>query len=153
MTERVDMTLLDYAERAGIENLRGRIEASEVIRREANTALALVLAGAGTALTVATGDNYQWPALAVSLYLFGLGAMLVVKCLRFGEYPAQWNEPKNLNQPDLPLENVRRWELENIQQRITRASAINATRARWLNQIWLAASVTPLVGVLAWGVR
>jgi len=144
------MTLLDYAEHAGIENLRTRIEVSDALRREANTTLALLLAGAGTALTVATGAGYQRPALAVSLYLFGLGALVVLKCLRFGMYPALWNEPDHLNKPEHSLDDVRRWELQNLQNRITDAISINSARAHWLNGIRLAAAVTPLVGLVAW---
>lgn len=144
------MTLTDYAERAGIENMRVRVEAADGIRREANTTLALLLAGAGAALTVAAGGADQWPALLVSLYLFGLGALLVRKCLHFGAYPAVWNEPAHLNRPEHSLEDVRRWELENLQQRISSATAINASRASWLNGIRLAATATPLLGLLVW---
>lgn len=148
--------LLDLAEKAGHENMRERIEVAGMIQREANTVMALMLAGAGTALAYAGSDKGMTPgvtgaALAVCLYLFLLAAVLNWKCLGLAAYPSAFNEPKSLNKPEYRVEQLRHWELENLQGRIGQAAAINTRRAAWLNRCRYAATLTPLVAVIGWG--
>lgn len=148
--------VLELAERAGFENMRERIEVAGLIQREANTVMTLLLAGAGTALAYAGSDKGMNPgltgaALAICLYLFSLAALLNWKCLGLIAYPACCNEPKNLNKPEYKPEQIRQWELENLQARIVQAIAINERRSDWLNRCRYAATITPLVAVIGWG--
>lgn len=148
--------LLDLAEKAGHENMRERIEVAGMIQREANTVMALLLAGAGTALAYAGGDKGMNPgvtgaALAVCVYLFLLAGVLNSKCLAIAPYPSAFNEPKSLHKPEYRVEQLREWELENLQHRIRDAAAINNRRGYWLNWCRKAAAFTPLVALLGWG--
>jgi hypothetical protein len=147
--------LIEMAEKAGQENMRERIEVAGVIEREANTVLALLLAGAGAALAYAGGDTGRpgiiGAAIAVCVYLFALAAVLNWKCLGLVAYPAAFNEPGNLLQPEYRAEQVRRWELENLQERISAAVTINTARARWLNGCRYAAALTPVAAAIGWG--
>ena len=148
--------LLDLAEKAGHENMRERIEVAGMIQREANTVMALMLTGAGAALAYAGSDKGMNPgitgaALAVCLYLFLLAGVLNWKCLAIAPYPSAFNEPKSLHKPEYPVERLRQWELENLQQRIRDAAAINNRRGSWLNRCRYAATLTPLVAPLGWG--
>lgn len=147
--------LLDLAEHAGRENMRERIDNAGMIQREANTVMALLLVGAGAALAYAggaVGPCAAGAALAVSVYLFGLAALLNWRCLGLTGYPASFNEPANLNRPEYEVDQVRLWELENLQARINQAVAINDRRSAWLNGCRYAAALTPLVAAIGWGV-
>lgn len=145
---------LDYAERCGMENMRERIEVAGVIQSEANTTMTLLLAGAGAALAYASDVEAQ-PAIAtaamiVSAYLFAVAAVLTGTCLGLIAYPAAANEPKNLNQPDYATDQIRAWELENLQARIDQAVQINEHRSRWLNRCRFAAALTPIIAAASW---
>lgn len=147
--------LLEYAEKAGLENMRERIDVAGVIQREANTVMAVLLAGAGAALVFAANDKgtnigITGAAIAVCLYLFTLAALLNWKCLGLIAYPACSNEPKNLNKPKYKFEQIRQWELENLQARITQALAINERRSGWLNRCRYAATLTPVIAIAGW---
>lgn len=147
--------LIDWAERAGQENMRERIEVAGMIQREANTVMVLLLSGAGVALAYAgsgqgASAGLTGAALAVCLYLFSLAAVLNWKCLGLADYPAAFNEPENLNRPDYPVEQLRAWELDNLQARIHAATAINGRRSNWLNRCRYAATLTPFAALAGW---
>lgn len=145
---------LDYAERCGMENMRERIEVAGVIQREANTTMTLFLAGAGAALAYASGAEAKpeiaSAAVVVSAYLFALAGVLTRTCLGLIAYPAAANEPKNLNQPNYAMDQIRAWELENLQARIDTAVRINEHRSAWLNRCRIAAALTPALAVVVW---
>lgn len=145
------MTLLDYAERAGIENLKERSQNADAIHKEANTLLALILSGAGAALYFSANES-SLAALIVSFWLFCVALILATKCLLFRDYPPVWNEPKNLTPEGYTLDEVRGFEIQNLQQRIEQATASNYTTSSWLNKCILAACATPLIGIIAWAV-
>lgn len=147
--------LLDYAERAGLDNMRERIEVAGLIQREANTAMSLILAGAGAALVFAAQGNAARPeltiaALVVSVYLFALAALLNWKCLGLLAYPSCSNVPANLNKPEYATVQIKAWELENLQARIEQALTINERRSDFLNRCRFAATLTPLIAFAAW---
>jgi hypothetical protein len=141
--------LIEWVEKAAADNLRERIEIAAMIQREANTTLTLLLSGAGASLIFAahTGSNelaIARAALVVSAYLFLIGGLLVRECLGLIAYPASSNEPKNLNNKDYAFEQMREWELENIQARIDQAVVINEHRSKWLNRCRYIAMLSPL---------
>ncbi len=144
-------TTLDYAEKAGIENMKDRTKNGDLMRREANMLLALLLSGGGAALYFAAKqDPLSAVALGVSFWLFFVALVLTFKCLMFIDYPAVWNEPKNLNHKGYEIDAIRVFELENLQQRIDQASALNYTKSGWLNKCIIAACATPVIGLIAW---
>ena len=68
----------------------------------------------------------------------------------FSDYPAVWNEPKNLNNTQYELDLLREYELENIQERIEQATRRNHAKSEWLNRCILAACLTPVVAFTVW---
>lgn len=153
-----NIDLLDFAEKAGYENLRGHLAHAETLAKEAITTATLLLAGTGGALTYAIKWFDQkpagpavWGAVATTFWLAGLSALLVIRCLRTVRTEMLYNEPMNLYKPDLNLTLVeaRRWELENLQQRIGLTKERNKPIARWLDRIRIAAAATPIVFLAA----
>jgi hypothetical protein len=148
----VDDKLLDWVEQSALENLRAHIKSADDIKRESNTALAIIIVGASGSLAY-TAKIIEYPAnvnlalafAVLTIYLFGLCAILVLKCLRVGAFPSPTNEPRNLNQSQYPLSKLRNVELQNMQGRIDTAARINVARSRWLNGIWVAATASPIV--------
>ena len=144
-------TILDWAEKAGIENLKERISNGELIHKESGTLLTLLLSGGGAALYFAMQhQELMIEALAISFWLFSIATVLVFWCLMFGNYPAVWNEPKNLTQTGYTLDQLRQFELENIQGRIKQATEINYIKSHRLNRCIIAACATPIVGFIVW---
>lgn len=145
---------LSYIENAGRESLKSHHENADMLRREANTMLTLFLAGAGVALAYAAPDKSSVPGVAVaafvaSVYLFGLAIAVASKALSFGEYPAMWNEPRELGK-ESDLTRMRTRELDLLQERIDKAAEINAARATWLNGLRIAAAATPIITLAAY---
>ncbi len=145
--------LLDYAEVAAQDNMRENIEIAGMIQREANTVMVIMLGGAGAALAFSATKSVDTPALlgaatAAYLYLFSLAALLNWKCLGLIAYPARSNEPKNLYKAEYELDQIREWELENLQVRITEAAEINDLRSIWLNRCRYAMTLTPVIAFI-----
>ncbi|WP_315136761.1 hypothetical protein [Achromobacter marplatensis] len=144
--------LLDWVEKAAVENLRQHHQAADVLAKESATTLTVLLAGMAGALAYAAkaveADAWGWlpvSSAVFSAYLLLLCLRLVLKCLKIEDIPSVYNEPLNLLQPDLSLEQIRRYELENAQQRINDAVARNNRVASALNRIRVAAILSPLV--------
>jgi hypothetical protein len=145
--------LLDYVERAGQAHMVETVEVAGMIQREANTLAGLMLAGAGAALGYAVagpGEQVACVAGAVSVYLFGLVALLNWKCLGLVKFPASHNEPAHLNLPEYTLAEIRSWELENLQARIQDAKQIVCARGLWLNRCRYAVALTPVMAAMGW---
>lgn len=144
-------TVLEWAEKAGIENLKDHVNNGDLIHKEANTLLTLLLSGASAALYFGMQHSeIKIAAIAISFWLFGIAAILTFKCLMFGAYPSVWNEPKNLNQKGYELDKLRQYELENLQERIGDAKALNIIKSQRLNNCILATCSTPVVGFIVW---
>jgi hypothetical protein len=146
------MEMIEWVEQAGLECLRAHVKSCDDIRQQSNTALAVLTAGAAGALAYGmkaleapANKPLAIAALAVSVYLFVICAALATRCLMVADYPSVTNTPKNLYQKEFDLNAVREAELHNIQLRIEEAVAINATRSKWLNRAWAAATATPLI--------
>lgn len=95
-------------------------------------------------------ENLKVAALGISFWLFGLATILTLKCLMFGDFPSVWNEPKNLNQKDYELDQLREFELLNLQGRINQAMELNFTKSLRLNRCILATCLTPIIAILFW---
>lgn len=145
------MEKLDWIERAAIENMKRRADNADLIHKEANTLLAILLSGGGAALYFAAkGTDLSAIAFVVSCWLFGVALFVTLRCLMFSDYPAIWNEPKNLVIGEYCLDTLRKYELENLQARIEDTTRLNYEKSEWLNRCILATCATPLVAFIAW---
>jgi len=149
--------LLNWAETAGIENLRQQRIAADFLRKEGVTTLTILLAGATGALAYAIKGFDQetaWlasGALAMSLYLYALAAVNVFLVMYIQGFPALYNEPVNLYQKQYSLDALREVELKNLQGRINDAVERNSCQQKRLNAIRIWAVCSPLAfGLAAW---
>jgi hypothetical protein len=142
--------LLDWVEKAAVENFRIQHQTADILAKEAATTLTVLLAGlgAGTAYAIkAVSGEVSGPiaygAVAFTIYLLALSMLLVLKCLMIQPIPSIFNEPKNLLNDLYSFSEIRKFELENMQDGIEAAGARNGRVARSLNRIRLAAVVSP----------
>lgn len=154
----MDDQTLTYIEKAARDNLDGHRNVADIIQRESNVLLALVLSGAAGALalsaqTSALANAMTVPSIVTSVYLFLIAVVVAAKCLTLLEYPALTNEPRNLLVANLTLEQIRTYELDNVQKRIDDSVKINGQRANWLNRCRYAAAATPVVAMTTWALR
>jgi hypothetical protein len=143
------MELIDWLENAAISNLRSKHENAELITREANTTLTVILSAIGVTIAyfanqLSSDKGIASVALIVSIYLIICALFLVNKCLRFEDFPAIYNEYKNLNQPSIDFEKLRHLELANIQIRCEDADKMIHDRSIWLNKIRISIAVSPI---------
>jgi hypothetical protein len=156
----MNLELLDFAEKAGYENMRGHLAHAETLAKEASTTITLLLAGTGGALAYAVrwfDDGPKspavWGAVVVAFWLACLSTLLVLKCLRVVSTEMLYNEPMNLYKPELnlPMPEAREWELKNLQDRIQLMKLRNRPIAVWLDRLRIAAAFTPLPFIVVAG--
>jgi len=145
-----EMERFDWVEKAAIENLKEKAQISDLLRKEAMTLLTLLLSGAGAALYFAAKKtDLMYIALVVSGWLFLVALLLSLLCIKFGNFPAIWNEPKQLNDKNFSFKEAREGELQNLQARIEEASHFIETKSTRLNNCIVAACLTPAIAVIA----
>jgi hypothetical protein len=153
-----EWSYIEWAEKAAIENLRGRIANADSIGKEANTLVTLLLAGIGGSLAYAFkafDDGSASPAAcgaaAVAVWFAIVAAIVLWRCVMTRPLSALMNEPKNIYRPELQLSEVaiRQFELENLQLRIDETKERNRKVALWLDRGRLAAIATPLIFAIA----
>lgn len=144
--------LLDWTEKAALENLKFHLQNADNLAKEASTTLTVFLAGLGAALayTLKAIDagavtSTAAGATGLMLYLTALCGLLVFKCMKIAPIPAPTNEPRNLYQKDFSLDVLREVELNNTQERINQAVARNDGTTAWLNRVRVMAVVSPLI--------
>jgi hypothetical protein len=148
---------LDWAEKAAMEHLKGRLATGDVLLTQANQLLNLLLAGMAGALAwgarvfTPQAGSLEWGAAAVSAYLAIVAAALTHHCISTRPTQAQYNEPRNIYKPELnlDLDVARKHELDNVQERIDLTIERNRNVAKKLDQARYATALTPLVFVLA----
>lgn len=150
----------DWIEKAGIENLKGRVATADTLAKEAVTTLTVLLAGAGGSWAYAVKLLDQdataggFAAVVAGVWLTALAMALVLGCLRISPIPPVYNQPgKLLERPSYgwSLDQWRLAELRNIDERISRAVVRNNTLATRLNWIRGLATATPvLAGIGVW---
>lgn len=157
-----DWNYLDWAEKAAIENLRGRLATGDFLTTHANGLLNILLVGIGAALSFGarvftpTATPMDWGAAWVAAWLSAVALILVHQCISTRKTPALFNEPKNIYKPDLGLDEatIRKAELDNVQERIEQAKERNSQVAFWLDRCRYAASATPIVFAIGiWTMR
>lgn len=148
----------EWAEKAGIENLKGRLATGDVLLAQANTLLSFLMAGigGGLAFTVQLMQSPKPGALlygvgAVLAWLAWVAAVLVFQCVATRETETLYNEPANIYRPALGLIEieVRGYEMEHLQARINFTKQRNAVVAFWLDRCRFAAIATPAVFAIA----
>jgi hypothetical protein len=144
--------MLDWAEARGIEHLREQISSMDALKSESATTFTVLLAAAGATLAfvIQSIDKGQYGAMtmgacALLAYLFGLGCILVVTCMRISDAPTVSNRAKNLYQPTFSLKAVKEEELKNIEERTTSAILRNVKTAKWLNRVRIGLLFSPIV--------
>lgn len=152
---------LEWIEKQAQESMRARFATADLIAKEAQTTLTVLLAGIGGSAAYGAKVFNAGPAGPLEIasawacgYLIVVAAVLVFKCMMFRSYPAPFQDPANLMHPDRSLDEIREAELEKIGERITEAAKLNRERAALLNRIRLAAVASPLVfaAIAAWAV-
>lgn len=149
--------VLEWAEKAGLENLRFRLQNAETLAKEAATTLTVLLAGMAGSLTYAikyadAGASSMPLAVgagALSAWLMALSALLVHFCIKTLPLQPPTNEPGNLYQPAFDIAVLRQVELKNLQSRIDQATARNTMVAIWLDRIRYLAVSSPLLFVIS----
>jgi len=151
----IDSELLSFAESQGRANMDFHLFNADHLNKEANTLLAVLLAGAGGGLALAVSSakdaTILWPTYAIaagSLYLFAVAALTVWKCLHIKDIEAPANEPGNLFPHDATALMVRRAELRNLQVRIRANIERNRQTSMWLNISRYLATATPVISAL-----
>jgi hypothetical protein len=148
-----EWSYIDWAERIGTENLRGRLAVGDHLITQANTLLTLLVAGMGGAMLYGAKifeplpSPLAWGAAWVSIWLAFIATLLAAQCIVTKPTPALFNEPKNIYKPALELTEIaiREFEMERVQERIEQAKRRNAGIATWLDLCRYAALITPLV--------
>lgn len=150
---------LQWVEKAAMENLRARIQTADTLAKEAQTTLTVTLAGCGAALGYALKDGVvagavSWSMLAVCAYLMGVAAMITLRCLKIGEIPPLYNEPRNLlfsGHEEHDFEAKVKGEVShNVQIRIDQATGRNERVANWIDRTRLMLVFSPVVWALAY---
>lgn len=150
--------LLDWVEKAAIENFKVQHQTADILAKEAATTLTVLLAGLGAgtayAVRIVTGEisgPLAYGAVAFTIYLLLLNVVLVLKCLMIQPIPSIFNEPKNLLNDLYTFNEIRQFQLKNMQEGIEEAGARNGRVARSLNRIRLAAVASPGWFLMAFG--
>jgi hypothetical protein len=143
---------LEWVEKQGLESLKARFTTAELIAKEAQTTLTVILAGLGGSAAYAAkifapgaSGPIEVAAAGVCIYLIALAVFLVLFCMMFQEYPALHQNPENLLHPDHSIDEIREEEVKNIGVRIKEAAAINAKRAAHLNKLRVLTALSPFV--------
>ena len=143
---------LEWIEKQGIESLKARFATADLIAKESQTTLTVLLAGAGGTAAYAaklfqTGQLGPAEAAAATTcaYFVCLAIALVSTCMMFKSYPALYQDPENLMQLSYSIDELREAEIKNIGERIADATEINRKRARSLNILRVLAAISPVV--------
>jgi hypothetical protein len=147
---------LEWIEKQAQESLKARFATAEIVAKETQTTLTVLLAGIGGSAAYAAKNFEPGPsgpvevaAAVACIYLVVLAVILVTVCMMFKSYPAQHQNPENLLHPTYSIDEIREEEIKNIGIRIKEAAEINAKRAAHLNGIRLAIALSPLLFAVA----
>lgn len=143
--------MLEWAEQMALENLRGHLGNLDAIKKETVITLSVLFAALAGCVAFlgqhVDGKHLQplaWGALSGALWLFGVCAALVVRCLRIADAPAVTNNGRALYQPQYTLAEMRKLELINIDNRSDQARQRAMRDSDWLNRLRVVALLAPL---------
>jgi hypothetical protein len=146
---------LEWIEKQAQESLKSRFATADLLAKEAQTTLTVLLAGVGGSAAYAakifestTPGPIAIASAVVCAYLVALCILLVLRCMMFQSFPALSQDPKNLMHPTYSLDAIREEEVKNIGERIAEAKEKNDVRAKRLNGFRIAAALSPVVFVV-----
>lgn len=151
------LEVLEWAEKAGIENLKTHLESSNLLAAAANNLVNFLLAGVAGSLPFAVKaldpapPPIAWGALAACVHLSAVCVYVVLFVLKAGPMPSLYNEPKTLGQTQWTKADLLREELSLMNQRIHDLCDRNELRAKRLNRARLAAVLAAGSFLLATG--
>lgn len=149
--------LMDYANEEAMINAQFQIECADSLQKSSGSLFTVLLSGAGGGLALsvslfqAEAAIWLWFGVAaVSVYLFGIAAIIAYYCLQAQDLYPPANEPGNIYKAenlqrglDATLEALLASKQRCIDWNIER----NARIALWFNRASLLATGTPLVFV------
>lgn len=139
------LEVLEWAEKAGIENLKTHLESSNLLAAAASNLVNILLAGVAGSLTFAikvlepSPTAIAWGALVACVHLASVCFYIVLWVLRAGPRPSLYNEPKTLGQTQWTKMDLLREEIVLMNHRIHDLCDRNETVGRRLNRARLAA--------------
>ncbi len=140
------MSLLDYAEQEGQKNMEFHIKSHEILSASCEKTLTFILAAATLAMTGAVSGLMQpvtkdldlrtWGCLliVIAVALTIQGALLVRNAMLTDNVHPPSNQPKNLYQKAYSLEQIKEFELVNLEDRIQKIRQTNDKKAAVLNK-------------------
>jgi len=147
---------IDWIEKQAAENLKFRLQVRETLAKEANNLLAILLAaiGAMVAFAIENASEEQITPLLIgaifmTVWLMLIATILVFKCIVTSALIPPGNEPKNLLLDEYTLEQLKKFELENVQNSINQTASRNQKIAGWLDIARLSAVASPLIFIVA----
>ena len=146
-----------WIEAAAAANSAFQIACSDAMERQGSALLTLLLGGAGGALAFAVNLAEKKAAIwqqagtaGVALWLFAIAALLLIKVLWARPIYGPANDPANLEAAyTMPIEDARKFELQNRQFCITENRKRNEAVGFWLNACRMAAALSPIVFALS----
>jgi hypothetical protein len=153
------MNYLDYVEQQANANMQFHLDNLTSLKKEADGTLKilfLILSGTtGYTIKLLEGGRIDWAFVvgSVTAYLIFVAIYLTVKCLKTGDVQAPTNEPKNLllkTTNNEKSEELRKLELENLQDRIKLNRERNVCLGKHLNAARLMVCYSPLAFVASW---
>ncbi|WP_316872950.1 hypothetical protein [Ralstonia edaphi] len=147
---------IDWIEKSAIENLKAHHATADIVAKEASTTLTVLLAGAagglayaGKAIDTTSWTWYSFGTAAFTAWMTWLCYRCVTECLMVSELPQIYNEPRNLDAPDLSLNELRESEILGLQGRIDITAKRNGELSSRLNRIRRLAVASPIVFVIS----
>lgn len=149
---------LKWAEEQGAKNLGEKFSTADNMNKEAQTTLTYVLAAMGITFAYVFGklelDAPLKPLVAASaimcVYYTSLGIYLVWRTLFIGDYPAPYQEPKNLIKDEyVALDEVREGEIRRMTKSIDDSKKWIEKKSRAINQVRAFLVASPIAFVVA----
>lgn len=154
---------IDWIEKQAAENLKFRLQICETLAKDSNSLLTILITAIGAIVAYViknienNGDNALLAgAIVTTIWLMVVATVLVFQCIMTSELIPIGNEPKKLNLENYTLEEIRTFELENVQNTITHTAQRNQNTAYWLDKVRFATVLSPLsfiVGMAAFWIH
>ena len=148
---------IDWIEKQAAENLKFRLQICETLAKDANNLLMVLLTAIGAVVAYAIKNagggelnSLLVGAIALTAWLMVIATFLVFKCIMTSDLMPPGNDPKHLMLEDYTLEQIKGFELENVQNSINHTARRNQKTAYWLDKARFASVTSPLIFILAW---
>ena len=148
--------LLDWVEGHAIANINFQLQCADDLLKESNTLLRVLIGGISGTFVLAVQSYYKSVPVEITigfsiatLWLMVTATILTLFCVITSDIYAANNEPRNLLSTSLPLDKIKRLELDNIQSRIDITLDRNANTAYWLDVSRRMLLLSPFVFIVA----